>query len=73
MVDKDNRGIGVKLMRDGIFRDQAVILAGASGKISQTYKKIGSQKFHSQWHKKIVIPKRVFNRNLVKIFFSKYF
>ena len=65
MVDKDYRGIGLKLMQEGLFQDRPVILSGASGRISRAYKRLGSTKFNSQWYQKFIFPTNIFNSYLI--------
>lgn len=66
MVDKDHRsGIGLKLMQKSIFQTRPVILSGAEGRISRAYKRIGSTKFESQWYRKFILPKYIFNYHLM--------
>jgi hypothetical protein len=66
MVDKDHRsGIGLKLMQKSIFQTRPVILSGAKGRVSRAYKRLGSTKFESQWYKKFILPKYIFNYHLM--------
>ena len=65
MTDKKHRTAGIKLIKDSVLRNQPVLLSGASGKISEMYKKIGATKISSFWYRKGLFPKKLFNKDLI--------
>lgn len=65
MTDRKNRKAGIKLIKDCVLKDQPVLLSGASGKISEMYKRIGATKVDSCWYRKILMPKRIFKKKSI--------
>ena len=65
MTDKKHRTAGIKLIKDSVLRNQPVLLSGASGKISEMYKRIGATKMSSFWYRKVLLPKKRFKKDLI--------
>jgi hypothetical protein len=55
MVDKDNLGIGYKLLSDVIRRHKNFYVPGVIGDLNNFYLKIGAKQLTNIWHRKFVI------------------
>tara|TARA_Y100000768_G_scaffold289138_1_gene223290 strand:+ start:7173 stop:8195 length:1023 start_codon:yes stop_codon:yes gene_type:complete len=56
MIDKDNLGIGYKLMNDIIKQHQNFYVPGVVGNLNKFYSKIGAKQILNQWFRKFIFP-----------------
>ena len=56
MIDKDNLGIGYKLMNDIIKQHQNFYVPGVVGDLNKFYSKIGARQIQNKWLRKFIYP-----------------
>lgn len=73
MVDKNHRqGIGFLLIRDVLIRNKSFIVPGATGKLAESYKNLGSKSLYSYWVQKSLKPNPFDFYSLLTISSSKF-
>ncbi|MDB2665936.1 hypothetical protein N9Y96_04115 [Gammaproteobacteria bacterium] len=56
LVDKDNFGIGYKLLSDVLLRHENFFVPGVTGQLNSFYQKIGAQPIKNKWLRKFFMP-----------------